>query len=63
VGVLEHPFFAVTGKDGTFKISGVPNGKYTIEAYHVKTHGANPGVTQELTVGGDAKADFAIELK
>jgi len=63
VGVLEHPFFAVTGKDGTFKVSGLPNGKYTIEAYHVKTHGANPGVTQELTVTGDAKADFTIELK
>ena len=63
VGVLEHPFFAVTGKDGTFKISGVPNGKYTIEAYHVKSHGANPGVTQEITVSGDAKADFTIELK
>ena len=63
VGVLDHPFFAVTGKDGTFKISGVPNGKYTIEAYHVKTHGANPGVTQEIMVSGDAKGDFAIELK
>ena len=63
VGVVEHPFFAVTGKDGTFKISGVPNGKYTIEAYHVKTHMANPGATQEVTVTGDAKADFTIELK
>src|SRR2546426_559493 len=31
VGVFDHPFFAVTGKDGTFKISGVPNGKYVIE--------------------------------
>jgi len=63
VGVLEHPFFAVTGKDGSFKISGLPNGKYTLEAYHVKTHGANPGVTQEITVSGDTKADFTIELK
>jgi hypothetical protein len=63
VGVVEHPFYAVTGKDGTFKISGLPNGKYTIAAYHPKTHGANPGVTQEITVSGDAKADFTIELK
>src|SRR6266404_1410188 len=63
VGVLEHPFYAVTGKDGTFKISGLPNGKYTLEAYHPKTHGANPGVTQEITVSGDTKADFTIELK
>ena len=63
VGVFEHPFYAVTVKDGTFKITGVPKGKYTLEAYHVKTHGANPGVLQEITVDGDAKADFTIELK
>ncbi len=63
VGVFDHPFYAVTGKDGTFKISGVPNGKYTLEAYHVKTHGPNPGLTQDITVSGDTKADFTIELK
>ena len=63
VGVFDHPFYAVTEKDGTFKITGVPKGKYTLEAYHVKTHGTNPGVTQEITVDGDVKADFAIELK
>jgi len=63
VGVLEHPFYAVTGTDGTFKISGLPDGKYTIEAYHPKTHRANPGVTKEITVSGDTKADFTIELK
>jgi len=63
VGVFDHPFFAVTDKDGNFKISGVPNGKYTLEAYHVKTHGANPGVAQEVSVDGNVKADFTIELK
>jgi hypothetical protein len=63
VGVLDHPYFAVTGKDGTFKIPNLPAGKYTIEAYHLKTHGANPGVTQEITVDGDKKVDFTVELK
>lgn len=63
VGVLDHPYFAVTDKDGNFKISGVPDGKYTLEAYHVKAHMANPGVSQEITVKGDTKADFTIELK
>jgi len=63
VGVVEHPFFAVTDKDGNFKVSGVPNGNYTIEAYHPKTHGANPGETQEITVNGDTKVDFTIKLK
>jgi hypothetical protein len=63
VGVVEHPFFAVTDKDGAFKISDVPNGKYTIEAYHPKTHGANPGVARLATVSGNTKVDFTIELK
>src|SRR5882724_5253889 len=34
VGVLNHPFFAVTGEDGAFEIVGVPPGKYTIAAWH-----------------------------
>lgn len=63
VGVLDSPYFAVTGKDGTFKIPNLPPGKYTIEAYHLKSHGANPGVTQEITVDGDKKVDFTIEPK
>jgi len=63
MGVFDHPFYAVTGPDGAFKIPNVPAGKYTIEAYHVKAHGANPGVSQEVTVSGDTKADFTIELK
>jgi hypothetical protein len=63
VGVFDHPYFAVTGKDGSFTIKGVPPGKYVLEAYHVKTHGQNPGVTQEVAVEADAKADFTVELK
>lgn len=32
--VLDHPYFAVTGKDGQFTIGGLPPGEYTIEAWH-----------------------------
>lgn len=63
LGVLDHPFYAVTGKDGTYKIANVPAGKYVVEAYHVKTHGTNPGVTQDVSVDGTAKADFTVEVK
>ena len=62
VGVVDHPYFAVTDKDGNFKISGVPDGKYTVVAYHLKTHGANPGVTQAVEVKGAAKQDFTVEI-
>jgi hypothetical protein len=34
VFVSSHPFFAVTGDDGSFKIGSVPPGKYTVEAWH-----------------------------
>lgn len=36
IGVVSHPFFAVTGDDGTFTIKGLPPGTYTLEAWHEK---------------------------
>lgn len=57
-GVQEHPYFAVTDKDGNFKIPNLPNGKYTIEAIHQKA-GAK---TQEIEVKGDKK-DLNFELE
>ncbi|MFN7922782.1 MAG: carboxypeptidase regulatory-like domain-containing protein [Bryobacteraceae bacterium] len=34
VGVISHPFFAVTGDDGSFSLKGLPPGSYTVEAWH-----------------------------
>lgn len=34
--VMDHPYFAVTGKDGKFTIKNVPAGSYEIEAWHEK---------------------------
>ncbi|MEI6780029.1 MAG: carboxypeptidase regulatory-like domain-containing protein [Verrucomicrobiota bacterium] len=61
VSVFDHPYFAVSGKDGTFKIANVPPGKYKIQAAHRKA-GA---VTQEIEVkdGEATKADLTLDVK
>jgi plastocyanin len=32
--VSDHPFFDVTGDDGRFSLEGIPQGTYTLEAWH-----------------------------
>ncbi|MBI4420108.1 MAG: carboxypeptidase regulatory-like domain-containing protein [Gemmatimonadetes bacterium] len=34
VGVFDHPFVAVTGRDGSFALPTLPAGEYTLEAWH-----------------------------
>lgn len=34
VGVFTHPFFAVSAADGSFTFPTVPEGEYTVEAWH-----------------------------
>jgi Carboxypeptidase regulatory-like domain len=52
VGVVEHPYFAVSGDDGSFTISGLPAGTYQLEAWH-ETLGTQTG---EVTVAADGAA-------
>jgi plastocyanin len=63
VTVVDHPYFAVSDKDGKFTIKNVPPGKYTITALHRKA--APSGVDKEIEVkeGETAKVDFALEIK
>ena len=46
--VVTHPFFGVTGEDGTFELRGLPAGTYTIEAWH-EEFGRQ---TQQVTLSG-----------
>ena len=36
IGVVEHPYFAVTGEDGSFEMKNVPPGDYTVAVWHEK---------------------------
>jgi hypothetical protein len=59
VGLLDHPYYAVSGAGGTFKIANVPAGKYVVEAYHRK----GGKVTQNVEVGADGKVvNFEITV-
>jgi len=62
VAVVKHPFFAVTGEDGTFVIKGLPPGKYTVAAWHEKGGAKGTEKTMEVTVAanGTATADFSF---
>lgn len=59
IGVVSHPFFAVTGDDGTYTIKGLPPGTYTIQVWHEK-YGTQD---QQVTVGAKESktADFTIK--
>jgi plastocyanin len=61
IGVLKHPFFAVSGDDGSFTIKGVPPGKYTVVAWH-EGSGAGTEKTAQITVpaSGSVTADFTF---
>jgi plastocyanin len=59
VGVLDHPFFAVTGADGAFELKGLPPGTYTVEVWH-ETLGTQ---TQTVTVGDKETATAAFAFK
>lgn len=60
LAVFDHPYFAVTENDGTFKIDSLPPGKYTVNVWH---EGLKKPVTQtvDVTAGGSASLDVAIK--
>ena len=59
IAVLPHPFYSVTGPDGTFTIKGLPAGDYEIEAVHEKLKALTAKVT--IKDGEDAKLNLSFK--
>ena len=58
IGVLDHPYVAVTSDDGDFAWTAVPPGNYTIAAWH-ETFGE---LTENIKVstGADSAVKFTF---
>jgi plastocyanin len=59
VGVLNHPYFAVSGNGGSFELKEVPPGTYTIEAWHEK-FGTR---SEKVTLGDKESKELTFTFK
>jgi plastocyanin len=59
VGVLDHPYFAVSDDSGKFELKGLPPGTYTIEAWHEKLG----TMTESVTLGAKDSKDVMFTFK
>jgi plastocyanin len=59
VGVLEHPYFAVSDGSGRFSLPVLPAGTYTVEIWHER-FGTQ---TQQVTVGARETRDVTFTFK
>jgi plastocyanin len=59
IGVVAHPYFTVTGEDGSFTLENLPPGDYTIEAWHEKFGTQEQQVT--VAPSEAAEIEFAFQ--
>jgi plastocyanin len=59
IGVVDHPYFAVSGADGSFELKDVPPGEYTVEAWQEKFGTQQQKVT--VAPSGKTQAEFAFK--
>ena len=59
--IVENPYFAITGEDGTFKIDAIPAGTYKLTVWH-ETLGEQ---TKEVVIkaGADSTVEYSFKAK
>jgi plastocyanin len=63
VHVLTHPYFAVTDRDGKFKIQGLAAGEYELKVWHeVKAFEPKRGSTLKVTIEDGKTATFNLTM-
>ena len=60
LGVVEHPFFAVTGPDGRYELRGLPPGTYTLAVWQERCCRVERSI--EIKAGETRTEDFALDL-
>lgn len=60
VGVMDHPFFAVSNELGSYEISGLPAGSYKFVAFHEAFEEQQMEIT--LVAGENRRIDFTFDL-
>ena len=58
--VFDHPYFAVTGSDGSFTIGNLPAGTYELEIWHERLPAQT--VTVTVAAGEEATVDTEMEV-
>lgn len=61
VHVFDHPYFSVTGDDGTFAIPNLPPGTYTLTAWHEQFGTQERAVTVEA--GKPLSVEFSFNMR
>jgi hypothetical protein len=59
IAVFKHPYFAVTGKDGSFDLTNLPPGTYTLKAWHEKLGTS----VQTVTIGANETKEISFVFK
>jgi hypothetical protein len=66
IWVVDSPYYAMTGKDGTFEIKNVPEGDVQLVVWHPKAAYVNQGgfAGEKITLtGGENTKDMTIKVK